>query len=134
MKNQAKNPLQWLSVSEEDFSAATFLLEGKPDASSVICFLCQQASEKILKGYLCVNGREIPRTHDLKMLCALCLKIDPSFSEILVPSARLTIYAVKIRYPHGYILTPEIVRTATEDANFIRKFVDAKIRQLISLK
>jgi HEPN domain-containing protein len=48
----------------------------------IICFHCQQAVEKYLKGFLILYDVESERTHDLNLLCGLCKGIDAAFVEV----------------------------------------------------
>ena len=49
-----KNDLvkEWLKKSQHDLETAKVILAHKPELTDTICFHCQQAVEKTLKGYL----------------------------------------------------------------------------------
>ncbi|MDR0598605.1 MAG: HEPN domain-containing protein, partial [Treponema sp.] len=49
----------------------------------MICFHCQQAAEKYLKGFLVFKGIEFPKTHDLAALLKLANTGDVDFSILL---------------------------------------------------
>lgn len=63
---------QWLELAEGDFLSANHLLTLYPHKLEVICYLCEQSAEKMLKGFLVPYQEEIPRTHDLMRLCRMC--------------------------------------------------------------
>jgi HEPN domain-containing protein len=57
----------WRLKAEEDFAAASIPAEhGGP--GSTICFLCQQVSEKYLKGYLLFRRQPLQRIHHLDVV------------------------------------------------------------------
>jgi HEPN domain-containing protein len=63
---------QWVRKAEHDIEAANRIMaieDGCP--FDTVCFHCQQAAEKYLKGLLTYLGIQAPRTHDLKALAAL---------------------------------------------------------------
>lgn len=44
---------EWQNFAEMDLSTAEYLQGMRPIPVEIICYHCQQAAEKILKGYLC---------------------------------------------------------------------------------
>src|SRR5436305_425894 len=56
---------KWVQKAEQDWEAAHQLAGGARPPRDVVCFHCQQATEKYLKGLLQENGLVAPRTHDL---------------------------------------------------------------------
>ena len=46
-----------------------------------VCFHSQQGVEKTLKGFLRDYNRTVPKTHILKELLDLCIRIDKSFTQ-----------------------------------------------------
>jgi HEPN domain-containing protein len=68
--------------------------------SEIICFHCQQAAEKWLKGYRVYMGiAEIPKTHELNKLRDACADFDPRFEEIAEECDFLMQFGVTPRYP-----------------------------------
>src|SRR5271165_913992 len=68
----------WLRKARSDLLAMRASAQaGSLDAA---CFHAQQAAEKHLKAYLVEQDRDIPHTHNLYKLIALCREVDPSFS------------------------------------------------------
>ena len=85
---------KWLEIANDDYYAASILYgteHRKP--LEVVCYHCQQSIEKSLKAYLCAKGVEIPKTHDLTMLCRRCKDLIVSVSLLDVishPASRRT--------------------------------------------
>lgn len=90
---------QWLRKAEHDVAAAQHLFKHKPPLSDEICFHCQQAIEKLLKGLLTENGLPIQKTHDLTVLLSQLLPTDPSLRSLRRGLKGVSRYAVEYRYP-----------------------------------
>lgn len=67
-----------------------------------LCFDCQQAAEKSLKGLLIAFDQEVPRTHIIGSLLRSLVKIGVVIPESIIQSSDLTEYAVHTRYPGMY--------------------------------
>lgn len=59
---------EWFEMGILDFESAKFLLNMRPMPYEIICYHCQQCTEKLLKSFLALNGAQIQKTHDLPML------------------------------------------------------------------
>jgi len=90
---------EWLDFANKDISSAKYLLNMRPVPLEIICYHCEQAVEKALKGYLIRHDIEPPRTHDLRLLCKMCANIDNTFDDISQYCVNLTAYGVQPRYP-----------------------------------
>jgi HEPN domain-containing protein len=88
---------QWMEYSRRDLESAKYLTDMKPKPLEIICFHCQQSTEKALKAFLYFQNIKPPRTHDLDELISLCSddRIE-SLRESLIP---LNDYSVMVRYP-----------------------------------
>jgi HEPN domain-containing protein len=89
---------QWVRKAEHDIEAANRIMaieDGCP--FDTVCFHCQQAAEKYLKGLLTYLGIQAPRTHDLKALAALT-PLEQRFPIPVEDLAQLNPYAVDLRY------------------------------------
>ena len=82
---------EWLRFASNDINCAKHSLSMCPVPLEIICYLCEQAAEKALKGYLVYQNVEPPKTHILKLLCKMCTDIDKSFEEITKQCGNLTI-------------------------------------------
>ena len=121
-KDVAQN---WFNKGNNDLVAAEYLLTMKIPPIDVICFHSQQASEKYLKGFLALHGKEIPRIHDLEELVSICNEINSGFSELYDIALDLSGYAVEVRYPleNDYEITLEDAKLAINNANEVKDFV-----------
>ena len=98
-----KNPeaLDWYRFAKMDMQSAKTLDEHSfPKPLEIICYLSEQCVEKMLKGFLIANSKIPPRTHDLPLLCDLCVELDERFSELSDICEILTLYGVHPRYPN----------------------------------
>jgi HEPN domain-containing protein len=114
----------WLTFCVLCFPGYTYFRTNetqRPLPLEIICFHCQQAAEKYLKGYLVYKGVEnVPYTHDLDLLSDMCLDIDERFADIEEACGVLTQYGVQPRYPHDMGLHKCDVQEALEYAQQIR--------------
>jgi len=88
----------------------------------VVCFHCQQAAEKLIKGVLISFGAEPSRIHDLLALLETVRSLaaaevpEPVTSSCVV----LNPYAVEIRYPDDdWAAEPEDAREARQAAETV---------------
>ena len=116
----ADESLKWFQFAEMDFQTAMHLYKNMyPPPREIICFHCQQAVEKLLKGLLVHFGQEIVKTHDLTLLVSLLQNfIDLSDEEKKI-CAKLSLYAVETRYPHELLIEDYHVKAAVEDTEII---------------
>jgi HEPN domain-containing protein len=119
--------LAWIGLAEKDLASARHLLTLRPRPVEVICFLCQQSAEKILKAMLVGKDSPVPRTHDLVTVAQMMLKAHPEFKELLPQCVRLSAYAVKTRYPYSGDLPENADEIAIADAERIMNTVRAEL-------
>ena len=98
--NKTDPCFKWFEMAQEDLGAAEFLLDMYPRPIEIICYHCEQAAEKMLKGILVANNIEPPKTHDLMVLCRRCGEIDSAYEELMDNCVDLTPYGVQVRYPY----------------------------------
>jgi hypothetical protein len=74
---------EWFRKADSDYDTARhMLLEYYPMQIEIICFHCQQAVEKWLKGYLIYSVvDEPPKIHELNRLCDMCHGYSAKFSN-----------------------------------------------------
>ncbi|MCL2281908.1 MAG: HEPN domain-containing protein [Fibromonadales bacterium] len=85
---------KWLVRAQDDLDTAKHLYSNyHPKKLEIICYLCQQATEKALKAYLTQNDFAFPFTHDCRKLCLLCAEQENSFREFVDDCVDLTPYA-----------------------------------------
>jgi len=115
--------IEWFRLADLDFAAAEHLCGMRPQPLNIICYHCEQAAEKYLKGYLVYNGVfDPPKTHDLGILCEMCSEYEESFKEIKRACNVLTVYGVQMRYPHEVEISEYDMQKALEYAAQIRDF------------
>jgi len=119
---------EWFRIGESEFNFAEASFEEFEAFYPQICFQCQQAVEKYLKGFLIYHKRKFPKIHDLTQLVRLCSKIDKEFLKFLKEANILSQYYLVSRYPIEY---PPAKKREAEEAltiakriiNFIKKKV-----------
>ena len=112
---------EWLNYAKMDYIAAEHLLTLHPLPLEIICYHCQQAAEKYLKGYLVFRGViEPPKTHDLVLLKIDCMETDARFDSISRACEVLTRYGIQPRYPNEMEITENEMQKALEYARQIR--------------
>ena len=110
---------EWLDFASEDLNVAEHLFATyHPLPLEIICFHCQQASEKAVKSIIVLNGSQggIPKKHDLFILLNQIrnmVDIDVKyydFADILTP------YSVVMRYPNELFLEERHAKIAIDMA------------------
>ena len=91
----------WFFKADADFDAAKILNGAYKKHTEIICYLCAQAAEKYLKGYLVYKDHAIENTHNLPYLNKLCITLDPQFEEIKIECGIQNKFNNNIRYPDG---------------------------------
>jgi len=115
---------QWLDKGNDDLRSAEYLSTmHHPTPDEVICYHCQQSSEKYLKGYLFLNDIEPPKIHNLIELMEMCVKINSKFSILLPQLNILTDYAILPRYPNELGITHEDMKNAIGYAKIVQEFI-----------
>lgn len=122
--DEPKVYLEWAEYAEEDYRVAQYLQGMRPVPLDIICYHCQQSTEKHLKAYLLYQGLQARKTHDVQALCRDCVAIDPAFEALMTASAWLTQMATATRYPAAdYDLTDADMHQSLNFALEIRDFV-----------
>lgn len=119
---------EWLDRAESDLQFAEIgIREGFYAHTS---FLCQQAVEKALKGYLVLKAGSYPRIHMLADLLSLCERHEPAFNKFDSDCTVLHQYYTPARYPGSSIPLPKEMDAleAFDIASNILEFVKERIR------
>ena len=121
---------QWFNKAEADLVTVKILLKDPEHNTGIVCFHCQQAVEKYLKGYLSAKNIEFPKTHDLITLYDLCIKTDKDFQLLdKYKLTTLTYYSVENRYPdEQYTPTAQETEEFTLLAKQTKEFVLKKVK------
>ena len=91
--------LAWIRVAGNDLRIAELCLNAEPPASEGAAFHCQQAAEKLLKGFLVRACTDFGKTHDLHYLGTVVARLFPQVRSLVQPMAAWTHWAVAYRYP-----------------------------------
>jgi len=121
---------RWFRKAENDLLNVANNLRSERYAGDTVCFHCQQAAEKYLKGFLAWHGVPFARTHDLPALLKQVRQIAGDEAEMLsAPLFLLDPYSVSIRYPQEYEEDPdeEEVREAVKAAYAVRAWVRSQL-------
>ena len=112
---------EWFEIAEEDLYAAKSLnvLHRKP--LEIICYLCAQSIEKLLKGFLVHSNIKPPKTHNLPLLLSMCKDVDSKFLSFEKECRIIVRYANEIRYPIK-------IEVNEDDANYSIKSVEKMMR------
>src|SRR5689334_6068757 len=95
---------KWMELSRDDLQTADILIAARRYSQAL--FLCQQAAEKALKGFLTFHQRSFAKTHDLEELRPECVSIDSSLQAVISQPRSLSKYAWRFRYP-GFRYKPD---------------------------
>lgn len=119
-------PEVWIQYALWDLEAARRALV-KPTLSQAVCFHCQQAAEKALKGYLITLGKaDFPFTHDLREIARLISAAGgdaPPMTELRL----LNRYSAHVRYPPGPPTTEAEAEEALPLAELMVAFATSRI-------
>lgn len=132
MKNNKQNLSQeWFHIGEEELKFAQAGFKELEAFYPQICFQCQQAVEKYLKGFLVYHQKTFPKIHDLVNLLKLCARIDKDLLQFLESANTISQYYLVTRYPLEY--PPASKKEAQEAlglAQEIINFIKTKVRNL----
>ncbi|GHV43378.1 hypothetical protein AGMMS49546_24780 [Spirochaetia bacterium] len=114
---------EWLRYAENDLGSAEFLLGRRPIPIEIICFHCQQSTEKALKGLLVLHEIRPPTIQNLQELFFLCKPFTADIDTIQTPCKNLNAYSVQPRYPNEMVTTEEEMKKALADAKAVMEFI-----------
>ena len=121
---------EWLAVAEADRRAALACLAATPPLAPVAAFHCQQAAEKLLKGFLVHAGATFRKTHDLRELGDAVAARFPDLASSTGPMEEWTIWNVAYRYPTEERPEPEPTAEQLAEALDIIGRLAARLRSL----
>lgn len=112
----------WVEKAEEDFAGASILARPrKKPVHDLVCFHCQQATEKYLKACLTLHKIPFTKTHDLFTLKNLLSGAVPEIELISDLLKFLNEFSVQYRYP-GEKASAARSRRALKAVRDVRKF------------
>lgn len=89
----------WLDVAQEDRRVAAVCLAMDPPMRGAAAFHCQQALEKLLKGFLTLAGKRSGKTHSLEQLGVMAQARYPEIADFAAAAKDWSGCAVDYRYP-----------------------------------
>jgi HEPN domain-containing protein len=90
---------RWLAVALEDIRIVDACLGLEEPAFSGAAYHCQQAAEKILKGFLVAANIPFRKTHEMDELADLVSVAYPDEKSFFDGTRSLTTWCVAYRYP-----------------------------------
>nr|WP_318659501.1 HEPN domain-containing protein [uncultured Treponema sp.] len=130
MKNEY-DVKEWVRFADMDVLSANHLNQIQhPKPLEIICYHCQQASEKMLKALVLAFDGELQKTHDLGLLAEQISNFITVPDEILNTADALTPYGVKIRYPQELCIEETHTAKALTDMKLIYDFVAGELKKL----
>ena len=131
MKTKTELINSWMNKANKDLLSVQHELSFPDAVTETVCFHCQQAVEKYLKGYLISLGISFAKTHEIGELITKCENKDSEISVFKEEADKLTDYAIEIRYPDDwYEPTLEEAKEAFEIATKIKEFIQNKITKV----
>ena len=123
---------RWFQKAENDLLNVENNLRAPRYPADTVCFHCQQAAEKYMKGFLAWHKVPFVKAHDLLELLKQVMQITNTAEELSSSLLVLDQYAVQIRYPQEYEEMPgaEEVRAAVTAAHTVRTW----IRRVVGLE
>ncbi|GMO48494.1 MAG: hypothetical protein Ta2G_04230 [Termitinemataceae bacterium] len=106
-------------MADADIDSAKLLKEMRPQHREIICYHCEQAVEKYLKGFLQANNIKPPEIHALVKLCTMCSEFDDRFNNISNECGYLTQFSTQPRYPQEIHVTDYNVTKALADTETV---------------
>jgi HEPN domain-containing protein len=90
---------RWLRVAERDRKMVLACMASDPPLYDGAAFHCQQAVEKLLKGFLTLAGKRGGKIHSLEQLGALAQASFPDITELVAAAHGWSKWAWVYRYP-----------------------------------
>ncbi len=90
---------RWLRIAERDRRTVLACMAGNPPLRDSAAFHCQQAVEKLLKGFLTLAGKRGGKTHSPEQLGALAQQSFPDIAGFVAAAHDWSKWATAYRYP-----------------------------------
>lgn len=115
-------------MAQKDIKGAKILFKHDAD-HEIVCFHCQQAIEKYLKGFLIYKTGFLHEGHNLVKLCKKAMIYEETLSSFLKDMSFVNTFYIETRY---HSVDPLIVSTEdTEEClSIVERFI-AKINELM---
>jgi HEPN domain-containing protein len=131
MAKGSEHARSWIEKAKNDLLNADNNLASEQIPYDTVCFHCQQAAEKLLKGFLVAHNSEYPITHNLFVILEDILEYDSSAENLRESLAILNPYSIEVRYPgDAWMPTPEDAKEARQAAQQIYDWMQSRLKQL----
>jgi HEPN domain-containing protein len=90
---------EWLEFARDDLRVMRARCELDPPVYRMAAWLCQQAAEKVLKGFHVQANVRVRKTHDLGALADVVIAPFPDVAHLAVQTEVWTDWNVTYRYP-----------------------------------
>ena len=115
---------QWIILADMDLRTAEHIAKTMfPPPLEIVCFHCQQAAEKYLKGFIEFHNETTPHIHDIIELQKRCERYNPEFVKLEESSQVLTNYSVRPRYDLGLDLQESDMFLSLKHAQFVKTII-----------
>jgi HEPN domain-containing protein len=122
--------IKWIRFAQNDFEGAFESSKRFRPSVEMVCYLCQQSAEKILKAYIIAKTETRRKTHNLLDLLDDCLSHSSDFDNLRKPCMGLNPYITVARYPSDIDPTEYHMQQALKDASQVLEFTKAKLKEL----
>lgn len=115
---------EWFKMGDKDLKSSKILFDHDADYG-IICFHCQQAIEKYLKGYLISQTGILQSGHNLFKLCKKAMSFEKSFEGFLKDMTFVNLFYIETRYPadEALIVSKEEVEECLQICDRVIKFI-----------
>lgn len=114
-------------MAKKDIRGSKILFDNGADGE-LICFHCQQAIEKYIKGYLIYKTGHLFEGHNLVKLCKSAALYNESFNALIKEMAFVNAFYIETRYPS---VDPLIV--SKEDVTLCLDIMDRVVKMIDKL-
>ena len=116
---------EWFRFANMDLDLAKHTLETMyPPPLEIICYHCQQAAEKFIKGVIISFG-----VHDLSKLLNTLVPLTDIPETFMESAERLTMFGVRIRYPNELPVDEAQTKLAIVQAEKIKNWAESLIKE-----
>ena len=98
---------RWLAVADDDRKTVALCMTADPPLRSIAAFHCQQAVEKLLKGFLTLAAKRSRKTHSLSQLGAAAQASFPELADLVAAIENWSSWVAVFRYPGDPVTEPD---------------------------
>ncbi len=121
---------EWFRYAKMDLDLAKHSFATMhPAPLEIICYHCQQAAEKFLKGVIIAFDDEPEKTHDLLKIITVLKRYIDFPVELERFGETLTLYGVRTRYPDAISVDEDQTKNAIAQAEKIKIWAEKVIAE-----